>query len=140
MIERNQQFGGLAWLQSVDYSYNDQGWLTSINQSSLGGTNISFPTCTTSVVNPGTTTTGQADDTKDLFYMQLQYNTLHAGLSGTLRSDGNISQQIWRVRGRERKIYKRSRRSRTSNPCHFTISSVPIYLIPVIQCRLPVAQ
>jgi hypothetical protein len=73
MIERNQHFGGVAWLQSIDYTYNDQGWLTSMNQASLGGTNIAFPTCTTSVVNPGTTTTGQADDTKDLFYMQLQY-------------------------------------------------------------------
>ncbi len=105
MIERNQQFNGTAWLQSVDYTYNDQGWLTAINQPTLGGTNIAFPTCTTSVVNPGTTTTGQADDTKDLFYMQLQYDVLHAGLAGTLRKDGNIAQSIWRVRGRERQAY-----------------------------------
>ena len=105
MIERNQHFGGVAWLQSIDYTYNDQGWLTSMNQASLGGTNIAFPTCTTSVVNPGTTTTGQADDTKDLFYMQLQYDVLHAGLSGTLRKDGNIAQSIWRVRGHERQAY-----------------------------------
>ena len=105
MIERNQHFGGVAWLQSIDYTYNDQGWLTSMNQASLGGTNIAFPTCTTSVVNPGTTTTGQADDTKDLFYMQLQYDVLHSGLAGTQRKDGNISQALWRVRGRERQAY-----------------------------------
>lgn len=109
IIQRNQSphfvGSGVAWLQSIDYTYNDQGWLTAMNQASLGGTNIAFPTCTTSVVNPGTTTTGQADDTKDLFYMQLQYDVLHSGLSGTLRKDGNISQAVWRVRGRERQAY-----------------------------------
>ncbi len=105
LIERNQHYGGSAWLQSVDYSYNDQGWLTTMNQAALGGTNIAFPTCTSSVVNPGTTTTGQADDTKDLFYMQLQYDVLHTGLNGTFRKDGNIAQAVWRVRGRERQAY-----------------------------------
>ncbi len=30
---------------------------------------------------------------------------MHAGLSGTLRKDGNIAQSIWRVRGRERQAY-----------------------------------
>lgn len=86
---------------------NDQGWLTAINQSALGntGTILAFPTCTTSVVSPPLPAIGAADDTKDLFYLQLQYNTLHSGLSGTARNDGNISQSIWRVRGRERQAY-----------------------------------
>ena len=57
------------------------------------------------MVNTGTTTTGQADDTKDLYYMALQYDVLHAGLTGTLRKDGNISQSVWRLRGRERQAY-----------------------------------
>jgi RHS repeat-associated protein len=42
---------------------------------------------------------------KDLFYMQLQYDNLFSGVAGTLRKDGNISQAIWRVRGRERQAY-----------------------------------
>jgi hypothetical protein len=37
--------------------------------------------------------------------MQLQYDVLHAGSSGTLRIDGNIAQAIWRVRSRERQAY-----------------------------------
>lgn len=37
--------------------------------------------------------------------MQLQYDALYTGVSGTLRKDGNISQAVWRVRGRERQAY-----------------------------------
>jgi hypothetical protein len=47
-------------------------------------------------------------DQKDLFYMQLQYDALFSGFAGTLRKDGNISQAIWRVRGRERQAYSYS--------------------------------
>jgi len=108
LIERNihaDQYGGVwAWLQSIDYTYNDHGWLTAINSPSLGGTSLVFQTCT-NLPNPGTTTVGQDIDQKDLFYMQLQYDALHSGLSGTIRKDGNISQAVWRVRGRERQAY-----------------------------------
>ena len=103
--ERDQHWGGSNWLQKIDYLYNDQGWLTQINGNNLTGTNIAFPTCTTSVVNPGVTTVGQDMDQKDLFYMQLQYDNLFSGVTGSLRKDGNISQAIWRVRGRERQAY-----------------------------------
>lgn len=109
MIERNLHYdnysGTNAWLQSIDYAYNEQGWLTTINGATLGATNIPFPTCNTAIVNPGNTTVGQDIDQKDLFYLQLQYDALHSGLSGSIRKDGNISQAIWRVRGRERQAY-----------------------------------
>lgn len=75
-----------------------------MNSPSLGGANIAFQTCTT-LPNPGATTVAQDIDRKDLFYMQLQYEVLHSGLSGTIRKDGNIAQAIWRVRGRERQAY-----------------------------------
>jgi RHS repeat-associated protein len=107
LITRDQHWGGSAWLQKIDYSYNDQSWLTSINQSALGntGTVLAFPTCTTQVVTPPLPALGASDDSKDLFYMQLQYDALYTGVSGTLRKDGNISQAVWRVRGRERQAY-----------------------------------
>ncbi len=37
--------------------------------------------------------------------MNLQYDVLHSGLSGTMSKDGNISQAVWRVRGRQRQAY-----------------------------------
>ena len=40
-----------------------------------------------------------------IYLYALQYNTLHAGLSGAPRNDGNISQVVWRVRGSERQAY-----------------------------------
>ena len=55
-------FGLTRTPKSVSYTHLDV-----YKRQTLGGTNIAFPTCTTSVVNPGVTTTGQADDTKDLF-------------------------------------------------------------------------
>jgi hypothetical protein len=44
-------------------------------------------------------------DQKDMLYMQLQYDALFTGVAGTLRKDGNKSQAIGRVRGRERQAY-----------------------------------
>lgn len=72
----------LPGFKVLTYSYNDQGWLTTMNQASLGGTNIAFPTCTTSVVNPGVTTTGQADDTKDLFTCSRALQCSHRTIYG----------------------------------------------------------
>jgi len=101
-----------TYLQSLDYSYNDQGWLTKINQSTLGGTNIAFPTiCTPAMPNPGVYTPAANPDPNDLFYLELNYDantTLITGLPTNIQKSGNIAQIAWRVRGRDRQAYNYS--------------------------------
>ncbi len=110
LIERNLHndvySGTNAWLQSIDYTYNNQGWLERINNATLGGTNISLPTgCSGAFPNPGTTLVSDPIDNKDLFYYENRFDVLQSGLSGTVQKDGNISQSIWRTRGRFRQSY-----------------------------------
>ncbi len=98
--------GTNAWLQSVDYTYNNQGWLERINNSTLGGTNIGLPGgCSGSLPNPGTTLITDPIDNKDLFYYENKYDVLESGLTGTIQKNGNISQVLWRTRGRFRQTY-----------------------------------
>lgn len=107
LIERN--IGKIPtkpnYLQSLDYRYNNQGWLLSINQETLFGNNTGFVACnnTQNMPNPGATYA--TPDSSDLFFLNLRYDTLQSGLSGTTCKNGNISQVIWRVRGRERQAY-----------------------------------
>lgn len=98
-----------TYLQSLDYSYNDQGWLTKINQPTLGGTNIAFPTiCTPAMPNPGVYTPAADPDPNDLFYLELNYDVNTTGITGlptNVQKSGNIAQIAWRVRGRDRQSY-----------------------------------
>ena len=56
--------------------------------------------------NPATVAFSEdGPDGNDLFYLELKYDVLQSGLTGTLRKDGNIAQVIWRTRGRERQAY-----------------------------------
>ena len=90
-------------LQQIDFAYNAQGWLERMNSSWLGGTNIALPEgCATTMPNPGNNSNYQYND---LFYLELKYDQLQAGLPGTIQKNGNIAQAIWRVRGRERQSY-----------------------------------
>ncbi|HEY9046309.1 MAG TPA: DUF6443 domain-containing protein, partial [Ohtaekwangia sp.] len=66
--------------QSVDYRYNIRGWLTSINNAELSNTG----------------TTGNNDDTGDLFGINLAYNDdLGTGNAANLQYNGNINAIKW---------------------------------------------
>jgi hypothetical protein len=101
ITERNLGFfsSTASYLQSLDYSYNAQGWLTSINQNPLGGNNNSlyFPP---QLPNPGTPST--TADQNDLFCLELKYDNPLATyeIPAQAQKNGNISQLWWRVRGR----------------------------------------
>jgi RHS repeat-associated protein len=68
---------GANYLQSVDYRYNERGWLSSINNSQL---NIN---------------SANNDDEGDYFGMEIAYNTA-AGMSNTLYYNGNVSAVKWK--------------------------------------------
>ena len=100
---------GSTYFQSLDYSYNAQGWLTRINQPGLTtSTGVGLKVSPTAPVAPNPATVAFSEDGpdgNDLFYLELKYDVLQSGLTGTLRKDGNIAQVIWRTRGRERQAY-----------------------------------
>ena len=110
LTEKN--IGALApssstFLQSIDYTYNDQGWLTKINQPTLTGTDLAFPTsCTPGLPNPGAFTASNPD--KDVFYMELNYDVNSTGITSLPTNEqksGNIGQIAWKVRGRDLQAY-----------------------------------
>lgn len=106
IIEKNLgKTASLSYLQSLDYTYNAQGWLQSINQPTLNtGSNVALAGCPTNYTMPNPAA-GANPDANDLFCLDLKYDVLQSGLSGTLQKNGNISQVIWRSRGRERQAY-----------------------------------
>jgi RHS repeat-associated protein len=79
--------------------------MTSINGPSLGGTAISFPACPTAQGMPNPGAANATPDLNDLFSLELKYDALQANIPGTTNKNGNISQVIWKVRGRERQAY-----------------------------------
>ncbi len=104
VLEKNIGKVGSSFLQSLDYDYLDNGFLTSINQPTLGGTNLALAACPPGLPAPGAPT-GSLDN-KDLFYMQLHYDSLNTNFGASKKQyNGNISQITWRVRGRERQVY-----------------------------------
>lgn len=84
-------------LQNLDYQYNEQGWLTQINQADLTNPN-GLNTNSNSKVNSAT----------DLFYLQLNYDNSLTNFSTTPQKNGNISQAVWRVLGSDRQAYNYS--------------------------------
>ncbi|MEL7119637.1 MAG: DUF5675 family protein [Bacteroidota bacterium] len=119
LIERNLHSnfasGLWAWWQSVDYEYNQLGWLTKINSNSHTGSSQAFPTgCSPGLPSPGSPARVRYPESNDLFYLELRYDQLFSsgasngditGMSGTTQKSGNISQLAWRVRGRDRQSY-----------------------------------
>jgi RHS repeat-associated protein len=100
LVEKNLGVGATN-LQSLDYFYNDQGWLTRINQATLATTGL--PVTLASCTLPTPSTTGNEND---LFYLELLYDGQFPGMTGdTLQRNGNINQMQWRTRGRERQAY-----------------------------------
>ena len=59
------------YFQSLDYAYNNQGRLTTINAASLGGTNTGLAACP-AMPSPGAAST--TPDLNDLFYLELKYD------------------------------------------------------------------
>ena len=72
------------YLQYTDYSYNIRGWLTAINNSTVG------------------------DGEGDLFGMELFYNTAHSQLANGTLFNGNIAGAVWTTAGLTKKGYKYS--------------------------------
>ncbi len=82
-------------LQTLDYTYLPNGWLSAINAPTTG--NQALVTCPN--VNPITTGTG----VDDLFYLKLNYDQVTQG--GIARSNGNISEMIWQTKGKAPEWY-----------------------------------
>ncbi len=140
LIERNLhsgQYGSTwAWLQSVDYAYNDQNWLTAINTKNATGSNLALSaTCTPAMPTPGSTALVVYPEDNDLFYLELRYDQLFttssstggtiSGLGGTVQKNGNIAQMAWRTRGRERQVYSFTydHLSRLSSASYFDVNN-----------------
>src|SRR5262249_40252695 len=71
---------GVTGKQSIDYRYNIRGWLTSINGSELDNS------------AKNTEASGQR---RDLFGIDLLYNTVESGLNNDALFNGNISAMRW---------------------------------------------
>ena len=103
-----------TYLQSIDYTYNEMGWLRQINQSSLSTPSLSFPNNTCSPSFPAPTNAGIAadPDVHDLFFQELRYDSVFtttsggfSGMPANLQKNGNIAQIAWRIKGRDMQAY-----------------------------------
>ncbi|WP_353484765.1 RHS repeat-associated core domain-containing protein [Haliscomenobacter sp.] len=107
-LHANQVASVWGWLQSVDFSYNAQGWLSSINGWSTSATVNTPALCTPAMPNPASPARTFYNDANDLFYMDIRYDQPFTGISGLTAAPaqkaGNISQIASRVRGREAQI------------------------------------
>lgn len=119
-----------SYLQSLDYSYNDQGWLRTINQTTLSATNSALPTtvCSPTIPNQATYNYAANPDPNDLFYLELKYDGTGysaTGLPTNIQKGGNIAQAIYRVRGRDLQVYNYSYDylNRMLNSTHYTINA-----------------
>jgi RHS repeat-associated protein len=111
-IGRRPDIAGAKALQSIDYQYNQRGWLTAINQMPLssysqvvlsgGGTMVGLGYGGTPIFNKVA-----GEGSVDLFSESIRYNNPDANISniGTPQYNGNISQAVWQVAGRERQAY-----------------------------------
>jgi RHS repeat-associated protein len=83
---------GNSFLQSMDFRYNVQGWLSSVNNIDLSNDLSTNPTI------------GKNDDTDDLWGMELSYNTPFLG--GPAQYNGNVSEKKWRSVDYSKRSYK----------------------------------
>jgi len=133
LAEKNLGAFNTTYLQSIDYSYNEQGWLTSINGPTLGSPYLAFPTgCSPALPNTPSTPVGTDPDVHDLFYMEMKYDTVFSSTSGgitgmpaNLQKSGNISQIAWRIKGRDRQAYNFTYDylNRMLNSTHYKVSA-----------------
>ena len=99
-----------SYLQNIDYAYNEQNWLTSLNSgssfSALSQAAVALCASAPAIPNPTEAAFAADPDGNDLFKLDLYYDS--PGLtfgSPTGQRNGNISQLVWQVRGRERQGY-----------------------------------
>ena len=92
---------GTTYLQKIDYAYKNNGLMYRINSDNLYGTQQSSETCT----DPNPADPGSNYTYKDLFYLELYYDTKISGTDANLQYNGNIVNAAWQVRGREQGIY-----------------------------------
>jgi RHS repeat-associated protein len=103
--------GVSAPIQQLDYAYNEQNWMTAINApTTFPGTQAALVACATNpaMLNSTEDAFGTATTANDLFKLNLYYDnpTAFANLAAPqLQRNGNISQVISQVRGRERQVY-----------------------------------
>jgi len=107
IIERNlgrhSTTGTNQYLQSLDYTYNPQGWLTGINalfEDYLPG----FDPCDTGI-SSGTYGTNATSPDNDLFALNIRYNTTLANSGVPARLNGNITSLAWWHRGQYNQAY-----------------------------------
>jgi RHS repeat-associated protein len=108
-----------TWLQSLDYAYNEQNWLESLNKlSTFSGTPTGMSVCSALAPTPNPAETsiaaGYNPDVNDLFKLDLKYNNPVANPlvsfgtgspANVEQKNGNISQLLWQVRGRQAQGY-----------------------------------
>ena len=101
-----------SYLQSIDYTYNEQNWLKAINGGSSFGalSQSAIALCGTTPPTPDPTEAAYAanPDGNDIFKLNLYYDSLgiiFGSPSPVAQRNGNISQLIWQTRGRERQGY-----------------------------------
>ena len=102
---KTKKIGGTAssFLQQVSFDYLPNGFLKSMNSSDLSTVNSALPTCSNGLPAQAAASGTLADNA--LFYMQLGYDEHIITDSNPVVQNGNISQMIWRVRGRDRQLY-----------------------------------
>jgi RHS repeat-associated protein len=107
-LHANQVAGAWGWLQSIDYSYNAQGWLSGINNWNASATVNTPALCTPAMPNPSSPSRSTYNETSDLFMLDLRYDQPYTGIAGLTaapaQKTGNISQIVYRARGREASI------------------------------------
>ncbi|WP_353483870.1 DUF6443 domain-containing protein [Haliscomenobacter sp.] len=109
--ELNLGGGTTNALQSLDYTYNTQGWLLGINRAGLGtgvAAALSLPVPTPGFT-PGLNSPASAAnvDANDLFFFDIRYADPQTGyeIPATQKKNGNISQIWYQVRGRSREAW-----------------------------------
>ncbi len=138
IIERNlgrhATTGTHQYLQSLDYTYNAQGWLTQINQPTpYYGPEID--PCLFLNKGPAITKTQGAitntDDT-DLFYLKLDYDLAPVGSGVTANQNGNITTMSWghrfQTNGTLAYSYKYDHLNRVTEALQGTRSGTTVYL------------
>jgi RHS repeat-associated protein len=110
IIERNIGKTGVAgptaYLQSVDYTYNVQGWLTGINELFSGILPMGPDPCggggeSSRFISENMSPTNL--DQMDIFSQKLNYDINNAGM--TNHKNGNISSIMWWHKGRYNQTY-----------------------------------
>ncbi len=109
----------MKYVQSIDYEYNNRGWLTKMNKGYLPEANwydVFYPVISCaepfnwyfagspSFANPNL---HEGDNNPDLFAMELRYDNPNSAFPGSIsaQKNGNIAQMQWQVAGRAMQGY-----------------------------------